>query len=49
MYRIFFDIENRKQRSCINFIKEKLDSGLLFAPYVSAHGQLAGVLTKRVE
>ena len=29
-----------------HFIKEKLDSGLIYTPYVSTGGQLANVLTK---
>ena len=31
-----------------HFIKEKLESGLICAPYVSTNGQLADVLTKRL-
>ena len=29
-----------------HFIKEKLDRGLIYTPYVSTGGQLANVLTK---
>ena len=30
-----------------HFIKEKLDSGLIYTPYVSTRGQLVDILTKR--
>jgi len=30
----------------IHFIKEKLDSGLIYIPYISSHNQLEDVLTK---
>lgn len=33
----------------IHFIKEKLDSGLIFTPYVPTGGQLADILTKGVQ
>lgn len=31
-----------------HFIKEKLDSGLIFTSYIPSESQLAGVLTKRL-
>ena len=30
-----------------HFIKKKLDSGLIYTPYVSTRGQLVDILTKR--